>query len=174
MPFFIDVFHGFYRTAIVPTFIDIVPFLINIVPTNNLFLLKSGPDIASLAYSCHHHHSCSTFTSIISNIIIKYIVILNHIPHHHVPLYHHHINIALLTRHVFSQWGEHKEVERTIIKTISISDIIIMIMSLSFFIFITILVRMFPPRRMFSSIGRCQEAPECLLRLCFVWRKFSC
>ena len=38
MPFFIDVFHGFYRTAIVPTFIDIVPFLINIVPTNNLFL----------------------------------------------------------------------------------------------------------------------------------------
>ena len=33
MPFFIDVFHGFYRTAIVPTFIDIVPFLINIVPT---------------------------------------------------------------------------------------------------------------------------------------------
>ena len=38
MPFFIDVFHGFYRTPIVPTFIDIVPFLINFVPTNNLFL----------------------------------------------------------------------------------------------------------------------------------------
>ena len=38
MPFFIDVFHGFYQTAIVPTFIDIVPFLISIVPTNNLFL----------------------------------------------------------------------------------------------------------------------------------------
>ena len=38
MPIFIDVFHGFYRTAIVPTFIDIVPFLINIVPTYNLFL----------------------------------------------------------------------------------------------------------------------------------------
>ena len=75
--------------------------------------------------------------------IIKYVVILNHIPHHHLPLNHHHINIALLTRHVFSQWGEHKEVERTIIKTISISDIIIMIMS--FFIFTTILVRMFPP-----------------------------
>ena len=42
MPFFIDVFHGFYRTAIVPTFIDIVPFLINIVPTNNLFLIVGG------------------------------------------------------------------------------------------------------------------------------------
>ena len=40
MPIFIDVFHGFYRTAIVPTFIDIVPLLINIVPTNNLFLIK--------------------------------------------------------------------------------------------------------------------------------------
>ena len=40
MPFFIDVFHGFYRTPIVPTFIDIVPFLINFVPTNNLFLLE--------------------------------------------------------------------------------------------------------------------------------------
>ena len=39
MPFFIDVFHGFYRTPIVPTFIDIVPFLINFVPTNNLFLI---------------------------------------------------------------------------------------------------------------------------------------
>ena len=25
-----------------------------------------------------------------------------------------------------------------------------------------------------SSTGRCQEAPECLLRLGFVWRKFSC
>ena len=42
MPFFIDVFHGFYRTAIVPTFIDIVPFLINIVPTYNLFLSKKS------------------------------------------------------------------------------------------------------------------------------------
>ena len=42
MPFFIDVFHGFYRTAIVPTFIDIVPFLINIVPTYNLFLNRRG------------------------------------------------------------------------------------------------------------------------------------
>ena len=41
MPFFIDVFHGFYRTPIVPTFIDIVPFLINIVPTNNLFLISN-------------------------------------------------------------------------------------------------------------------------------------
>ena len=41
MPFFIDVFHGFYRTAIVPTFIDIVPFLINILPTNNLLLKKN-------------------------------------------------------------------------------------------------------------------------------------
>ena len=41
MPFFIDVFHGFYRTAIVPTFIDIVPFLINIVPIYNLFLMKT-------------------------------------------------------------------------------------------------------------------------------------
>ena len=40
MPIFIDVFHGFYPTTIVPTFIDIVPFLINIVPTNNLFLLS--------------------------------------------------------------------------------------------------------------------------------------
>ena len=39
MPFFTYVFHWFYRTAIVPTFIDIVPLLINIVPTNNLFLL---------------------------------------------------------------------------------------------------------------------------------------
>ena len=39
MPIFIDVFHEFYGTAIVPTFIDIVPFLINIVPTYNLFLL---------------------------------------------------------------------------------------------------------------------------------------
>ena len=39
MPIFIDVFHEFYGTAIVPTFIDIVPFLINIVPTNNLFLI---------------------------------------------------------------------------------------------------------------------------------------
>ena len=38
MPIFIDVFHEFYGTAIVPTFIDIVPFLINIVPTYNLFL----------------------------------------------------------------------------------------------------------------------------------------
>ena len=100
-------------------------------PSNRLAIcdrsewLKSGPDIADWAYSCHHHHSCSTFISIISNIIIKHIVILNNIPHHHVPLYHHHINIALLTRHVFSQWGEHKE--RTIIKIISISDIIIMI-----------------------------------------------
>ena len=43
MPFCIDVFHGFYRTAIVPTSIDIVPFLINIVPTNNLFLNKLSP-----------------------------------------------------------------------------------------------------------------------------------
>ena len=42
MPFFIDVFHGFYRTPIVPTFIDIVPFLINIVPTYNLFLKGGG------------------------------------------------------------------------------------------------------------------------------------
>ena len=42
MPFFIDVFHGFYETAIVPTFIDIVPFLVNIVPTNNLFLFIFG------------------------------------------------------------------------------------------------------------------------------------
>ena len=42
MPIFIDVFHGFYRTAIVPTFIDIVPFLINIVPTYNLFLIQSS------------------------------------------------------------------------------------------------------------------------------------
>ena len=40
MPIFIDVFHEFYGTAIVPTFIDIVPFLINIVPTNNLFLFS--------------------------------------------------------------------------------------------------------------------------------------
>ena len=39
--FGIDVFHGFNRTAIVPTFIDIVPFLINIVPTNNLYLKKN-------------------------------------------------------------------------------------------------------------------------------------
>ena len=39
MPIFIDVFHEFYGTAIVPTFIDIVPFLINIVPTYNLFLI---------------------------------------------------------------------------------------------------------------------------------------
>ena len=38
MPIFIDVFHEFYGTAIVPTFIDIVPFLINIVTTYNLFL----------------------------------------------------------------------------------------------------------------------------------------
>ena len=115
-------------------------------PSNRLAIcdrsewLKSGPDIADWAYSCHHHHSCSTITSILSNIIIKYIVILNHIPHHHVPLYHLHINIALLTGHVFSRWGKQKE--RTIIKIISISDIIIMIMSL---FFITILVGMFPP-----------------------------
>ena len=40
MPIFIDVFHEFYGTAIVPTFIDIVPFLINIVPTYNLFLFS--------------------------------------------------------------------------------------------------------------------------------------
>ena len=40
MPNFIDVFHGFYRTPIVLIFIDIVPFLINFVPTNNLFLLE--------------------------------------------------------------------------------------------------------------------------------------
>ena len=40
VPIFIDVFHGFYRTAIVPTFIDVVPFLINIVPTYNLFLFR--------------------------------------------------------------------------------------------------------------------------------------
>ena len=39
MPIFIDVFHGFYLTAIVPTFIDIVQFLSNIVPTYNLFLI---------------------------------------------------------------------------------------------------------------------------------------
>ena len=52
MPIFIDVFHEFYGTAIVPTFIDIVPFLINIVPTYNLFLFtlnaiavaRLGPD----------------------------------------------------------------------------------------------------------------------------------
>ena len=124
-------------------------------PSNRLAIcdrsewLKSGPDIADWAYSCHHHHSCSTFTSIISNIIIKYVVILNHIPHHHVPLYHHHINIALLTRHVFSQWGEHKE--RTIIKIISISDIIIMIISLSFF------SSHHHPGLHVSSTGRCQK-----------------
>ena len=41
MPIFIDVFHEFYGTAIVPTFIDIVPFLINIVPLYNLFLITN-------------------------------------------------------------------------------------------------------------------------------------
>ena len=46
MPIFIDVFHEFYGTAIVPTFIDIVPFLINIVPTYNLFLIFN--EIASV------------------------------------------------------------------------------------------------------------------------------
>ena len=50
MPIFIDVFHEFYGTAIVPTFIDIVPFLINIVPTYNLFLFPS-PTI--LTFSSH-------------------------------------------------------------------------------------------------------------------------
>ena len=50
MPFFIDVFHGFYRTAIVPTFIDIVPFLINIVPTNNLFLFFRWPFLEGFFY----------------------------------------------------------------------------------------------------------------------------
>ena len=40
MPIFNDVFHRFYRTAIVPTFINIVPFLIKIVPSYNLFLPK--------------------------------------------------------------------------------------------------------------------------------------
>ena len=39
MPIFIDVFHEFYGTAIVPTFIDTEPFLINIVPTYNFFLI---------------------------------------------------------------------------------------------------------------------------------------
>ena len=38
--FGIDVFHGFYRTAIVPTFIDVVPFLINIVASYSLFPSK--------------------------------------------------------------------------------------------------------------------------------------
>ena len=45
MPIFIDVFHGFYWTPIVLTFIDIVPFLINIVPTNNLFLKNIFNDL---------------------------------------------------------------------------------------------------------------------------------
>ena len=49
MPFFIDVFNGFYQTAIVPTFIDIVPFLINIVPTNNLFLTVNDVTMSLLA-----------------------------------------------------------------------------------------------------------------------------
>ena len=59
MPFFIDVFHGFYRTAIVPTFIDIVPFLINIVPTNNFFLyvmvLTGGPKMLSTVEKVLRH-----------------------------------------------------------------------------------------------------------------------
>ena len=59
MPFFIDVFHGFYRTAIVPTFIDIVPFLINIVPTNNLFLSA----ICFLQEFCLSFNNVNSFTT---------------------------------------------------------------------------------------------------------------
>ena len=63
MPFFIDVFHGFYRSPIVPTFIDIVPLLINFVPTNNLFLSFYVVATQSLATKCQTRVDSLSFVS---------------------------------------------------------------------------------------------------------------
>ena len=75
MPFFIDVFHGFYRTAIVPTFIDIVPFLINIVPTNNLFLIIAIEGFMNQSgYVSHHNlYHMSLCTAPSSGMYLKFI-----------------------------------------------------------------------------------------------------
>ena len=66
MPYFIDVFHGFYQTPIVPTFIDIVPFLINIVPTNNSFLFCL-PVADSILMPIPGHHSGQPYKAVNAN-----------------------------------------------------------------------------------------------------------